>query len=314
MLDRVTGMQVFAKVAALGSFSAAARSLGLSQTMVTKHIAAIEKRLGARLFQRTTRRLTLTEAGARYRSASERILAEIEEAESEAASTATELTGALRLNLPLAFGLREVVPAAAEFAALYPGLSVDVGLSDRVVDLVEEGWDLAIRIGRLGDSTLVARKLAPIRTILCATPSYLAAHGTPNTVADLKVHNCLGYTLPTPAAADRWAFGADGQLVVQVSGTFHANNGDALREAALAGIGLVNQPVFLFDEDLRAGRLVALALDQPLFQFANVYAVHATGRHVPAKIRTFGDFLAERWAGEPPWERNLPEAAQRGKS
>ncbi|MBN9009486.1 MAG: LysR family transcriptional regulator, partial [Rhizobiales bacterium] len=244
MPDRLTGMQVFQKVAALGSFSAAARTLGMSQTMVTKHVAALERHLGARLFQRTTRRLTLTEAGTRYRASAERILAEIDEAEREVSATSTELTGTLRLNLPLAFGIREVVPALTDFAALYPALTIDIGLSDRLVDLVEEDWDLAIRIGRLSDSSLVARKLAPIRTMLCAAPAYLARHGAPRTAADLRDHNCLGYTLPTPASAERWTFGREGDVVVPVAGTFRANNGDALREAAVAGIGIIYQPLF----------------------------------------------------------------------
>lgn len=306
MLDRVTGMQVFLRVAALGSFSAAARSLGLSQTMATKHVGAIEDRLGARLFIRTTRRLTLTEAGQRYREAVERILAEIDEAEAEAAADTVEPRGTLRLNAPLSFGFREISPVLVDFARLYPALTIDIGLNDRVIDLVEEGWDLAIRIGRLRDSALMARKLAPIRTVVCAAPAYLAAHGTPRTVADLARHNCLGYTLPSAASAERWHFGANGSVAVAVSGNLRANNGDALRTAALAGQGIVYQPTFLFSDDLRQGRLVPLRLDQPVFQYANAHAVYAPDRHVPAKVRLLIDFLVERWAGEPPWDRGLP--------
>ena len=233
----------------------------------------------------------------------------MEEAELAASAEASEPRGTLRLNLPLAFGVREAVPAVAEFAALHPGLTVDIGLTDRFIDLVDEGWDVALRIGRLRDSGLIARRLAPIRTVLCAAPAYLAAHGTPRTLADLAAHNCLGYTLPTPANADRWRFGRDGEHDVAVAGTFRANNGDALRAAALAGIGLMYQPTFLVSEDLRAGRLVPVVLDAPLFQFAAAYAVHAPGRHVPAKVRRFIDFLAARWAGEPPWDVGLPTAA-----
>lgn len=306
MLDRVTGMQVFVRVAALGSLSAAARSLGMSQTMVTKHVGAIEDRLGARLLIRTTRRLTLTEAGQRYREAAERILAEIDEVEAEAAADTVEPRGTLRLNAPLSFGFREISPALTDFAKLYPALTIDIGLNDRVIDLVEEGWDLAIRIGRLRDSALIARKLAPIRTVLCASPAYLASHGTPRTLADLARHNCLGYTLPSAASAERWHFGADGSVTVAVTGNLRANNGDALRTAALAGQGIVYQPTFLFSDDLREGRIVPIHLDQPVFQYANVYAVYAPDRHVPAKVRVLIDFLVERWAGEPPWDRGLP--------
>jgi DNA-binding transcriptional LysR family regulator len=304
-------MQVFLKVAALGSFSAAARALAMSQTMVTKHVVAIEERLGARLFQRTTRKVSLTEAGLRYREAAERILAEVEEADAEAAAAVTEPRGILRLNAPLSFGFREIAPAIVDFARLYPSLTVDIGLNDRVINLVEEGWDLAIRIGQLRDSSLVARKLAPIRTVLCASPAYLKARGTPRKVADLATHNCLGYTLPSAAAAERWHFGTDGSVGVAVSGNLRANNGDAIRTAALAGQGIAYQPTFLFGDDLRSGRLVPIELDQPRFEFAAAYAVYAPDRRVPAKIRRFVDFLAERWKGIPPWDRGVPGVAQK---
>jgi DNA-binding transcriptional LysR family regulator len=302
MLDRITGLQVFAKVASLGSFTAAARSLAMSQSMATKHVDAIEARLGTRLLHRTTRRLSLTEAGQRYLESAERILAEIDEADQAAAET-VEPRGTLRVAGPLSFGFREIAPALADFARLYPHVKVDFGLSDRIVDLVEEGWDLAIRIAALRDSALVARKLAPIRVMLCAAPAYLAARGTPRTTADLKDHNCLGYTLPTAANAGRWLFGADASLVVEVSGNLVASNGDALRMAALAGQGIIYQPTFLVADDLRAGRLHAIALDHPLPVFGNVHAVYAPSRYVPTKVRRFIDFLAERWSGVPPWDR-----------
>ena len=303
------GMQVFAKVASLGSFSAAARALGMSQSMATKHVDAIEDRLGAQLFQRTTRRLTLTDAGQRYLEACERILAEIEEADAEAAADVAEPRGTLRVNAPLSFGFRQVVPALADFAGLHPQLTVDLGLTDRFVDLVEEGWDLAIRLGALRDSALIARRLAPAMIVLCASPDYLARHGVPKTLADLAGHNCLGYTLPTAATAGRWLFGADGSVPVEVSGNLRANNGDALRAAALAGQGVIYQPTFLVAEDIRAGRLVCVHLDEAPFRFGSVYAVYAPSRHVPAKVRSFIDFLARRWAGTPPWDAGLPVAA-----
>ena len=304
MLDRISGMQVFSKVAAMGSFSAAARALGMSPTMATKHVDAIEDRLGARLFFRSTRKLTLTEAGQRYLDSTERILAEIDEAEAAAAAEVVEPRGTLRLNAPLAFGLRELMPALADFAKLYPALTAEVGLTDRFVDLIEEGWDLAVRIGSLHDSSLVARKLAPIRVELCASPDYLAEHGSPRTVADVARHNCLGYTLPTPATAGRWMFGRNGSVAVNVSGNLIVNNGDALRVAALTGQGLIYQPTFILADDLRAGRLIAVRLDHPPFEFGNVHAVFAPGRRLPAKVRAFVDFLAERWRGVP-WDRGL---------
>lgn len=192
MLDRVTGMQVFTRIAALGSLSAAARALGMSQTMATKHLSAIEARLGVRLLHRTTRRLTLTEAGRNYLDAVERILDEIEEAEAVASVEAIEVRGTLRLNAPVSFGVREIAPLLPEFARAHPLLTIDLGLNDRRVDLVEEGWDLVVRIGSLTGSTMVVRRLAPCRMVVCAAPDYLARHGEPRTIADLTQQNCLG--------------------------------------------------------------------------------------------------------------------------
>jgi DNA-binding transcriptional LysR family regulator len=309
MLDRVTGMQVFVRVVALGSFSAAARALGLSQTMVTKHIAAIEERLGVTLLRRSTRRLSLTEAGRRYLQSSERILTEIEEAETAAAADRVEPRGTLRLNVPLAFGVREIAPLLPQFAALYPQLMVDLGLTDRVVDLLEDDWDVAVRIGRMSDSRLVARRLAPLRMVVCAAPAYLKAHGIPKTTDDLRQHYCLGYTLSTVTGPDRWLFGKDGKTAVPVAGNLRASNGDALRLAALAGQGLIYQPTFLVAEDLRAKRLQILTLDRPAFAFDGVFAIYPADRHRSAKVRACIDFLVEAFRDEPPWERGLPADA-----
>lgn len=306
-MDRLTGMQVFAKVAALGSFSAAARALGMSPAMATRHVDALEDRLGTRLFFRSTRKLTLTEAGQRHLAATERILGEIDEAEAAAAEDVVEPRGTLRINAPLAFGLRQVMPALTDFARLYPALTIDLALTDRFVDLIDEGWDLAIRIGTLRDSSLIARSLAPIRVALCAAPAYLAAHGTPRTVADLADHNCLGYTLPTPANAGRWMFGRDRSLAVPVRGTLTANNGDALREAAVAGHGLIYQPTFIVADDIRAGRLTSLHLDQPVPRVGAAHAVYPGGRPPPAKIRALIDFLAGRWR-DAPWDSGLAQS------
>lgn len=306
MLDRLTGMKVCSRVAALGTLSAAARALGMSQTMATKHVAAIEERLGVKLFNRTTRRVTPTEAGRRYLESCERILAEIEEAEEAAAAERAAPRGMLRVTVPVSFGIRQIAPALPEFARLYPGVSVDLGLSDRFVDLIEEGWDLAVRIGRLKDSYLVARRLAPCRTIVCAAPSYLAAKGVPRTVAELAGHNCLGYTLPDPQDAERWAFGRSGEIMVRVAGNLRASNGEALRAAAAAGQGLIYQPTFLVGSDIRAGRLVPVRLDQPTLDLLAVHAVRPPARHPPARVQAFVDFLAQRLAPDPPWDRDLP--------
>lgn len=305
MLDRLTGLDVFMKVAASGSLSSAARSMGMSQTMVTKHIAAIENRLGVRLFHRTTRRLSITEAGRNYLESSGRILAEFEAADAAVSADRVEPRGLLRLNVPVSFGTRQIAPLLADFAERYPLVTVELGLNDRLVDLVEEGWDLAIRIGDLSNSSLIARRIAPCRMALCAAPSYLRARGKPVTVSSLTDHNCLGYTLSQRSPVDRWVFGAGANVGVQVSGNLRANNGDALRAAAIAGQGIIHQPTFIVADDLRAGVLVALTLDQPTVELAGIYAVFPPDRHPAAKVRAFIDFVAARFAPEPPWDRGL---------
>ncbi|MEZ0170113.1 LysR family transcriptional regulator [Microvirga sp. TS319] len=308
MLDRITGMQIFVRVATLGSLSAAARSLGISQTMATKHVGAIEERLGIKLLHRTTRRLTLTEAGRRYLESAERILAEVEEADAAASAERVEVRGMLRVNAPLSFGVREVAPLMAEFSRLHPAVTVDLGLNDRFVDLIDEGWDVAIRIGRMRDSTMVARRIAPCRLVLCGSPAYLAEKGTPSTVADLQQHNCLGYTLSQGVGPDGWSFGADGRVKVPIKGNLRINNGDALVAAAVAGQGLIYQPTFITSHDLREGRLIALTLDHPPLDLPGIFAVYPSDRHPPAKVRAFVDFLARRFGSNPPWDRGLKRA------
>jgi DNA-binding transcriptional LysR family regulator len=304
MLDRLTGLEVFAKVATLGSLSAASRAMGISQTMVTKHVAALEARLGVKLFHRTTRRLSMTEAGRSYLEASERILAEMEAADAAIAADRVEPRGLLRLNVPLVFGVRQIAPLIPRFAERYPKVTVELGLNDRLVDLAEEGWDLAIRIGSLRDSSLVARRLAPCRMALCGAPSYLRERGTPRTIADLAAHNCLGYTL-AQSGPTRWLFGKQAEVSTPISGNLRANNGDALLAAAIGGQGLIYQPTFIVADDLRAGRLSRLTLDHRPNDQLGVYAAYLPDRNPPAKVRAFIDFLAAQFAPEPPWDRGL---------
>jgi DNA-binding transcriptional LysR family regulator len=296
-------LEVFAKVASTGSLSAAARALGLSQTMVTKHVAAIEARLGVKLFHRTTRKLSITEAGRNYLEASERILAEIEAVEANVAADRVEPRGLLRLNTPVAFGTRQIAPLLGEFSARCPRVAVELGLNDRLIDLAEEGWDLAIRIGNLSSSSLIARRIAPCRVVVCAAPSYLKARGTPRTVSSLVEHNCLGYTL-SQTAVDRWSFGARAEVSVRISGNLRANNGEALLAAAIAGQGVIYQPTFIVADDLRTGKLVALALDHPTVELG-IYAIYLPDRQPPAKVRAFMDFIAGQFAPDPPWDRGL---------
>jgi DNA-binding transcriptional LysR family regulator len=276
----------------------------MSQTMATKHVAALETKLGVKLLHRTTRKITLTEAGRRYLESVERILVELAEAEAAAAAERIEVTGTLRVNAPVSFGVRELAPLMAEFSRAHPALTVDMGLSDRVVDLVEEGWDVAVRIGRIHDQTLIARKLAPCRLLIAASPAYLAERGTPQTVADLSGHNCLGYTLSSSLGPHRWTFGADGSVTVPIQGNFQASNGDALVAAALAGQGLIYEPTFLTGDEVRAGRLVAVTLDHPPLELPGVFSVYAGNRSPPAKVRAFIDFMV-KCLGPAPWDQHL---------
>ena len=311
MLDRFKSLEVFAKVAAAGSLSAAARAMGLSQTMVTKHIAALEARLGTKLFHRSTRRLSITEAGRNYLESAERILAELEAADGAVAADRYEPRGLLRLSAPVSFGARQIAPLLTEFARRHPGLKVELGLNDRQVDLAEEGWDLAVRIGHLRDSNLIARRIAPCRLMLAAAPAYIEAHGRPRVAADLAHHNCLGYTLSRFAVAGYWAFGANRETKIDVAGNLCANNGDALRAAAVAGQGIVYEPTFVVADDLRAGTLVAITLEEPTMELGGVYAVYLPERNPAAKVRVFIDFLLERFGPTPPWDRDLVAAPAR---
>ena len=278
----------------------------MSQTMATKHLTSLEDRLGTRLMHRTTRRLTLTEAGRHYLESAERILAEVEEADGAAMADRVDVHGTLRINAPLSFGFRELTPLIIEFSRENPAITVDMGLNDRVVDLIEEGWDIAIRIGQLRNSAMMARRLAPCRLVVVASPAYLAAHGTPRTIADLAGHNCLGYTLSSALGPTAWGFGRDGKIRTPIAGRFRANNGDALVAAAVAGYGIAYEPTFNVGHELRAGRLVALTFDQPTMELPGIFAVYPADRHPPAKIRAFLDFLGRRLGPNPPWDRDLP--------
>jgi DNA-binding transcriptional LysR family regulator len=303
MLDRVTGMQVFSRVAALGSLSAAARVLGMSQTMATKHVAALEERLGIKLMHRTTRRLSLTEAGRDYLESVERILADLEEADAKAARETLDVRGTLRINAPVSFGIRELAPLLPGFSERYPALTIDLGLNDRQVDLIEEGWDLVVRIGSMADSSMIARRLAPCRTIVCAAPAYLKKHGKPKSISDLPRHNCLGYTLSKTVGADRWSFGLKGKAKIAVQGTLRANNGDALVAAAIAGQGIIYQPMFLVAHEIKEGHLVPLKLDHEPVDLDGIFAVYPSAHRPPAKVRAAVDFFARAFAPVPPWER-----------
>ncbi len=306
LIENSAGLMVFAKVAEMKSFTKAAEALGLSKSAVSKHVAALEDRLQARLLQRTTRRLSLTEVGAALFERAQRIMAEVEEAELAVTHLSAEPRGTLRVSAPMSFGVRHLGPVLADFMARYPALHVDMVLNDRMVDIVEDGFDLALRIAKLPDSSLIARKLCPGRRITCASPDYWRRHGVPRTPADLKHHNCLMYTYLLTQSELRFD-GPEGPVAVPVAGTLHSNNGDILRAAALAGIGVYFAPTFLVGDDVRAGRLER-ALPEYDDTSLSIYAVYPHNRHLSAKVRAFVDFLAQRFGGEPPWDKGLATA------
>jgi DNA-binding transcriptional LysR family regulator len=300
-MDRITGLSVFTKVVESSSFAAAARHFGLSPAMVSKHVVALEERLGARLLNRTTRRVSPTEIGRVFYERATRILADIDDAEQAASALQATPRGLLRVNGPLSFGTRQLAPAIADYLAACPEVEIDVTLTDRIADLVEEGFDLAIRIGRLADSSLIARRIAPCLIVACASPDYLAKRDAPQQPADLAGHNCLGYSYA--ALRNEWRFTSPkGVESVRVAGRLNANNGDVLRLAALRGEGIILLPSFLVGDDLAAGKLVPIlpgyAPDALVIQ-----AVYPHSRHLSVKVRSFVDFLVARFGQEPEWDR-----------
>lgn len=303
MPDRLMGMQVFVQVARQGSFAAAARALGLSQTMISKHVAALEQQLGVALLHRSTRRLSLTDPGKRFLERCQSILADIEQLDAEFMAQRHAPSGNLRFNAPVSFATRYLAPLLPAFHDQYPDVTVELGLDDRRVNLIEEGWDLALRIRRLEPNSLRVRKLAMIRFVVCAAPSYLERFGTPKTVSDLERHQCLGYTLGDWQSAWRWRFGHEGEATVSVRGALSANSGDALREAALRGMGIIYQPVFIIADDLASGRLIELPLDLPLVNGPELHAIYPAGREASPKVRAMIDFLVQAYGNPPPWER-----------
>jgi DNA-binding transcriptional LysR family regulator len=303
-MGRFEEMQAFQSTATVLSFTAAAQRLGLSKSMISQRIADLETRLGVRLINRTTRRLSLTEAGQAFLEGCARALREAAEAEEEASRHGSTLSGAIRIAAPLSFALLHLRPALFDFMAAHPGLELHLDMDDRVVDLVQGGYDMAIRIaGRLPDSSLVARRLARSRLVVCASPAYLAERGIPAEPAALAGHDCLLYS--GAARADLWAFRIGAEWVpVAVHGRLHANNGDMLLAAAIAGYGVALLPSFLVGAALESGALIAILPEFPT-QDGAIHAVYPQSRHVTTRVRAFTDFLAARIGPEPYWDRPL---------
>lgn len=306
-MDRFEDMQTFVSVVETGSMSAAAERLGVAKSVVSRRISELEGRLGAQLIHRTTRRLSLTDAGRGYYERSLRILADLEEAEAAVSEAQATLKGRLRVAVPLSFGLAHLGPAIVDFVRAHPQVEFDLDFNDRQVDLLREGFDLAIRIARLPDSTLIARRLAPIRHVVCAAPAHLAAHGTPETPEQLARHACLAYSnAPDPGV---WRYRApDGREgVVRLPVRLRASNGDFLREAAIAGLGVIMEPSFIVHRSLERGELRVL-LPGHQWPALDAYAVYPQTRHLSRRVRRFVDFLVARFAGTPYWDVPCPPA------
>ena len=300
-MDRFQEMSSFVAVAEAGSFVRAADATGLSKAAISRHVAELEQRLGARLLHRTTRRLSLTDDGALFLARARETLAAVEEAEAEISSRSGEPSGHLRINAPLSFGVLQLAPLWGRFLARHPKVSLEVDLSDRVVDLVDEGYDLAVRITNLANSQLVSRRLATTRMVLCASPRYLREHGTPSQPAELARHATIFYSYW--AGRDAWTFTTpDGNSEsVRIRSRMHANNGDTCRAAALDGQGIVLQPDFIVGDDLRRGDLVELLPGYRALELG-IHAVFPTRKHLPLRTRRLIDFLVEAFA-EPAWRR-----------
>lgn len=300
-MDRLDAMRMFMRVAERGSFSAVAQELGLARSVVTRQIAGLEGQLGAKLLARTTRRLSLTSAGAGYLEKCRVILNLVEVAESGLAEERQMPRGPIRMSVPLSFGVRYLAAMMLEFATHYPEVSLDMDYSERRSNLFEEGIDLAIRITDRLEPGDVARRIGSSRLIVVAAPEYLARHGEPRHPADLIGHECLGYTgVPHP---NNWEFLVAGRAQnFPVRTRLRANNGDVLMQAAIAGFGIAYEPAFIAADGLGEGRVRRILDDFPSAELG-IYAVLPGNRHVPQRVRVLTDFLAERLGPEPPWER-----------
>jgi len=300
-MDRLRAIEVFVEVVDQGSFAAAADALDLSRNMASRHLADLEAYLGVRLLNRTTRSLSLTSTGAVYLQRAREILVQLDEADRIAGLQTLTPQGRLAVSAPMSFGVRHVAPHLGQYTSKNPDVSVDMVLNDRLVDLVEEGFDVAIRItGRMADSNLIVRRIASAELIMCASPGYLARHGDPETPASLVNHRCLGYSLGLES--NLWTLrdrvGALEQ--VRVSPAVWANSGDAIEEIAISGGGIALQPGFIANADIASGRLVRVLPDWS-GGVLGIYALSASKLYEPLKVRSFMDWIADLYRPKPPW-------------
>ncbi|MBI5899696.1 MAG: LysR family transcriptional regulator [Rhodocyclales bacterium] len=300
-MDRAAEMTAFVRTVETGGFSAAARQLGLTPSALSKLVTRLEDRLGARLLQRTTRRLQLTAEGEAFYARALPILKAMDEAEAEVTEAGTSPRGLLRLHCGSTFGMHQLAPAIPRFQARHAAVSLDLTISDEHLDMMQEGVDLAIRIGPLDESTLVARRICNLERVICAAPSYLERHGTPRTPDDLQRHNCLWITsLP---ALRRWPFDTDeGIRVVHVDGNVVTNNAETVLQLAVAGVGVTRLSDVVVAEAIRAGALVPILADWHHVEPVPLFATYPSGRNLSPKVRAMVDFLVEEFGGAP-WRK-----------
>jgi DNA-binding transcriptional LysR family regulator len=300
-MDRAAEMIAFVRVVESGSFSAAARQLALTPSALSKLVTRLEDRLGARLLQRTTRRLQLTPEGEAFFNRVRPILTAMEEAESEVSAAGAAPRGLLRLHCGSAFGMHQLAPAMPRFLARYPEVELDITINDQPPTLIEDSIDLAIRIGALDESSMVARRICNLERVICAAPAYLERCGTPRTPDDLQDHNCLWITsLP---ALRRWPFDTDeGIRVVHIAGNVVANNAETVLQLTVAGVGISRLPDVMVGEAVRCGELVPVLTDWHHVEPVPLFATYPSGRHLAPKVRAMVDFLVEEF-GPTPWRR-----------
>ena len=303
-------MTVFVRAVEAGSFSGAAQQLGIAKSIVSRRIVSLESRLGTSMFHRSTRRLSLTETGLAYYERARRILADVAEAENVASQLQGELKGRLRVAVPMSFGCRHLSRVVMDFLGAHPQVDIELDLNDRRVDLISEGFDIAVRIGSLPNSSIISRTLAPCRHVVCASPAYLANHGEPQTPAELasEGHVCLAYT--NRPRAEQWRFLIDGAWTeVPVKARhIHSNNGDILCEAAIAGLGIIVLPTFIVSDAIATGALDVILAGYEVAS-PSILAVWPPSRHLSGKVRAFVDLLAKRFGKTPYWDKFLFEGA-----
>lgn len=294
-------IQAFTQIVESGSITAAAERLDIAKSAVSRRLAELEARLGVELFHRSTRKLTLTDSGRGFYERTVRILSDLEEAEHAVCQSHHELRGPLKIAAPLTFGLLHLGPAINDFIHAHPQIQVEIDFNDRQVDVIQEGFDVAIRIARLADSSLIARCIADIGFVTCASPAYLHEHDTPATPQDLTAHRCLVYSYQDTPNVWSYRDQAGQDIEVRIQPYLEANNGDYLNSAALAGHGILHQPRFIAYEAIARGELVPILTDYAI-PMVSAYAIYPPTRHLSQRVRAFVDFLVERFAGTPYWE------------